>query len=52
MDTEKCYYKIYYQLDIKLIQTVAVLQWGHNLLLINKIKDSAHAEFYANEFLP
>ena len=33
----------------KLRQLVAVLPWGHNLLLINKVKEDNHTEFYANE---
>jgi hypothetical protein len=33
----KRFYERYYQEDPKLLQAVAVLPWGHNLLLINKI---------------
>lgn len=47
----KRFYERYYQADIKLRQAVAVLPWGHNLLLINKVKDDSHIEFYANEVL-
>lgn len=45
----KRFYEKYYQSDIKLRQLVAVLPWGHNLLLISKIKDDAAVAFYANE---
>jgi predicted nuclease of restriction endonuclease-like (RecB) superfamily len=47
----KRFYERYYQTDVKLRQAVAVLPWGHNLLLINKVKDDSHIEFYANEIL-
>lgn len=30
----KRYYKLYYQADIKLQRCVAVLPWGHNILLM------------------
>jgi len=45
----KRFYERYYQVDTKLRQAVAVLPWGHNLLLINKIKEDAQVAFYANE---
>ncbi|MBN9312780.1 MAG: hypothetical protein BGO40_00790 [Chryseobacterium sp. 39-10] len=45
----KRFYERYYQADTKLRQLVAVLPWGHNLLLINKIKDDAQIQFYANQ---
>ena len=32
----KLFYERYIDSDKKLLQAVAVLQWGHNLLLINK----------------
>ena len=35
----------------KLRQLVAVLPWGHNLLLINKINSLKEVEFYANQVL-
>lgn len=35
----------------KLRQAVAVLPWGHNLIILNKIKDDKIAEFYANEVI-
>lgn len=47
----KRYYELYYQSDKKLLQSVAVLPWGHNLLLINKVKSLSAVEFYANEVL-
>lgn len=47
----KRFYERYVQADIKLRQLVAVLPWGHNLLLLNKVHDDAQAEFYANETL-
>lgn len=34
-----------------LLQAVAVLPWGHNLLLMDKGLDSAHIEFYAQEII-
>jgi hypothetical protein len=34
----KLFYERYYQADLKLRQAVAVLPWGHNLLLINKVQ--------------
>lgn len=45
----KRFYERYYLTDPKLRQAVAVLPWGHNLLLINKIQSLAAVEFYANE---
>jgi ribosome recycling factor len=33
----KRFYERYYQADTKLRQAVAVLPWGHNLVLINKL---------------
>ncbi len=45
----KRFYERYYQADIKLRQAVAVLPWGHNLLLINKIQSFDAVAFYANE---
>ncbi|MBO9616009.1 MAG: DUF1016 family protein [Dyadobacter sp.] len=47
----KRFYERYYRADTKLRQAVAVLPWGHNLLLINKVKDDSSAEFYAHEAL-
>ena len=34
-----------------LLQAVAVLQWGHNLLLTDKGLNSVHIEFYAQEII-
>ncbi len=45
----KRFYERYYQADIKLLQAVAVLPWGHNLLLLDKVESLAAVEFYANE---
>src|SRR5690606_29133891 len=47
----KRYYQRYYQGDTKLLQSVAVLPWGHNLLLLDKIQSPNEAIFYANEVL-
>lgn len=47
----KRYYERYYQADPKLLQTVAVLPWGHNLLLLDKIQSLDAVAFYANEVL-
>ena len=39
----KLFYERYIDSDKKLLQAVAVLQWGHNLLLINKkLSDERH----------
>lgn len=45
----KLFYERYYEADQKLLQAVAVLPWGHNLLLINKIQSIEAVAFYANE---
>lgn len=45
----KLFYERYYQADPKLLQAVAVLPWGHNLLLINKVQSSDAVAFYATE---
>ena len=47
----KRFYERYSQSSTKLRQAVAVLPWGHNLLLMNKISDDAQVDFYANETL-
>lgn len=47
----KRYYERYYQADTKLLRSVAVLPWGHNLLLLDKIQTLEAVEFYANEVL-
>ncbi len=45
----KRFYERYRLADSKLRQAVAVLPWGHNLLLINKIQSFEAVEFYANQ---
>lgn len=45
----KLFYERYYQADQKLLQAVAVLPWGHNLLLINKVQSLDAVSFYATE---
>lgn len=47
----KRFYERYKTCDSKLRQAVAVLPWGHNLLLINKIADNNAVKFYAEECL-
>lgn len=47
----KRFYERYYQQDTKLLQRVAVLPWGHNLLLLDKIQNVDEVGFYANEVL-
>ncbi|MFA5298386.1 MAG: PDDEXK nuclease domain-containing protein, partial [Lutibacter sp.] len=47
----KRFYEHYHLADQKLRQAVAVLPWGHNLLLINKVQSLSAIEFYANEVL-
>ncbi|GAB2787435.1 PDDEXK nuclease domain-containing protein [Rhabdobacter roseus] len=47
----KRFYERYYQADVKLRQAVAVLPWGHNLLLINKLNNESEIAFYTNEVL-
>lgn len=45
----KRFYERYYQADTKLLQSVAVLPWGHNLLLLDKVQSLPAVAFYANE---
>jgi predicted nuclease of restriction endonuclease-like (RecB) superfamily len=45
----KRFYERYYQADAKLLQAVAVLPWGHNLLLLDKIQALNAVRFYADE---
>lgn len=45
----KRFYERYYQSDTKLLQLVAVLPWGHNLLLLDKIQSFPEVEFYAQQ---
>lgn len=42
-------YERYYQEDTKLLQLVAVLPWGHNLLLLDKGLSTEETLFYAEE---
>ncbi|MBQ2026000.1 MAG: DUF1016 family protein [Paludibacteraceae bacterium] len=45
----KRFYLIYYQEDKKLRQAVAVLPWGHNLVLMNNNISAKSVIFYSNE---
>lgn len=45
----KRFYERYHLADEKLRQAVAVLPWGHNLLLISKVLSFEAVAFYANE---
>jgi predicted nuclease of restriction endonuclease-like (RecB) superfamily len=45
----KRFYERYHLADQKLRQAVAVLPWGHNLMLINKVNSLDAVAFYANE---
>lgn len=45
----KLFYERYAESDKKLLQAVAVLQWGHNLLLINKKLSDDETYYYALE---
>jgi len=47
----KRFYERYYQADTKLLQAVAVLPWGHNLLLLDKVQSFDAVGFYTNETL-
>lgn len=47
----KRFYERYFQTNPKLRQLVAVLPWGHNLVLLNKVIQNEEIEFYANETL-
>lgn len=47
----KRFYERYHLADEKLRQLVAVLPWGHNLLLISKVQSFDAVAFYANETL-
>lgn len=44
-------YERYYQEDTKLLQAVAVLPWGHNLLFLDKSLSVDETLFYAQECL-
>lgn len=45
----KRFYERYVQAGAKLLQAVAVLPWGHNLLLLDKIDKDDEALFYAEK---
>lgn len=45
----KRFYERYNQADTKLLRSVAVLPWRHNLLLLDKVQSLSAVEFYANE---
>ncbi|WP_102408540.1 PDDEXK nuclease domain-containing protein [Parabacteroides bouchesdurhonensis] len=45
----KRYYELYYQADIKVQQSVALLPWGHNTLLIDKELPLEQVLFYSQE---
>lgn len=45
----KRYYELYYQTDTKLQRSVAVLPWGHNILLIDKELPLEQIYFYSQE---
>ncbi|MEG2238229.1 MAG: PDDEXK nuclease domain-containing protein [Bacteroidales bacterium] len=45
----KRYYELYYQADTKLQRSVAVLPWGHNVLLIDKELPLEQISFYSQE---
>ena len=45
----KLFYERYIDSDKKLLQAVAVLQWGHNLLLLNKKLSDEETFYYATE---
>ncbi|NIJ55453.1 PDDEXK nuclease domain-containing protein [Dyadobacter arcticus] len=47
----KRFYERYYQADTKLLQAVAVLPWGHNVLLLDKLQLLEAVGFYASETL-
>ncbi len=45
----KRFYERYVQAEAKLLRAVAVLPWGHNLLLLDKIDKDDEALFYAEK---
>jgi predicted nuclease of restriction endonuclease-like (RecB) superfamily len=47
----KKFYERYHTADIKLRQAVAVLPWGHNLLIMNKTTSEEEAFYYASQSL-
>ena len=48
----KRFYLLYYQEDKKVQQAVALLPWGHNLLLMNYNLSPDNIIFYSNEVYP
>ncbi|MBQ2907725.1 MAG: DUF1016 family protein [Bacteroidales bacterium] len=47
----KRFYLCYYQCDTKVQQIVALLPWGHNLLLMDYKLSDEYVVFYANEII-
>lgn len=47
----KLFYERYHKADTKLQQAVAVLPWGHNLLLMSKVNSLKAVAFYCGEVL-
>lgn len=47
----KRFYERYFKVSTILLQLVAVLPWGHNLLLLDKVQSLDAVEFYANEIV-
>ena len=47
----KRFYERYYEADTKLLQSVAVLPWSHNLMLMDKVQSLSAVAFYANEIV-
>jgi len=45
----KAFYERYADSDKKLLQSVAVLPWSHNLLMLNKHLDDEQVAYYASE---
>lgn len=45
----KSWYKFYENSNEKVQQLVGQIPWGHNITIINKIKDSKIALFYVNQ---
>lgn len=43
----KRFYETYKNADIKLKQLVSVLPWGHNILILQKVKDLEEVRYYA-----
>jgi predicted nuclease of restriction endonuclease-like (RecB) superfamily len=45
------FYELYLNANIKLRHAVAVLPWGYNLLLVNKVQSDEQVKFYVAETL-